>query len=276
MYPELLTIGPITIYSYGLMLGIAFFTANILITQELKRQGKNTAIATGVTMIALVAGVAGAKLFHVLENWNEFLRTPAATMFSSGGLTWYGGFLGATLAIFVYLRRKKMTMISFADIAAPALAIGYGFGRVGCQLAGDGDYGGPTDLPWAMTYPKGTVSTLSSLNPELAGRYAEMFPGRPVPDDIPVHPAPLYEIALAIAVFTFLHLRRTKRLPAGNQFAWFLVLHSICRFAVEFIRINPLVVFGLSQAQLVSIGLFVWGAFLLYRTSARMHKPASP
>jgi phosphatidylglycerol---prolipoprotein diacylglyceryl transferase len=274
MYPELLRLGPITIYSYGLMLGVAFFVANILITRELKRQGKDLGIATAVTMIALIAGVAGAKLFHILENWGDFLRNPVATTFSSGGLTWYGGFLLATLIIFLYLRGKKMRMITFADIAAPALAIGYGFGRVGCQLAGDGDYGGPTDLPWAMTYPRGTVSTLSSLNPELAARYSEMFPGRAVPADIPVHPAPLYEIALAIAVFLFLYLRRTRQLPPGNQFGWFLALHAICRFAVEFIRMNPLLLFGLSQAQLVSIGLFLWGAYFIYTTSMRKPAPA--
>ena len=269
MYPELLKLGPVTIYSYGLMLGIAFFVANLLITRELKRLNMDVGIATAVTMIALVAGVVGAKLFHILENWGDFVRSPAATAFSSGGLTWYGGFLLATLIIFVYLRRKKVAMISFADIASPALAIGYGFGRVGCQLAGDGDYGLPTDLPWAMTYPHGTVSTLAASNHELADRFAAMFPDKPIPIDIPVHPAPLYEIILAIAVFLFLYHRRTGKLAPGNQFAWFLILHSLCRFAVEFIRMNPLLVFGLSQAQLVSIGLFLWGVLLLYYTSAR-------
>jgi phosphatidylglycerol---prolipoprotein diacylglyceryl transferase len=274
MYPELLKIGPITIYSYGLMLGVAFFVANILVTRELKRQGRDVSIATGVTMLALVAGVVGAKLFHILENWGDFLRAPAATAFSSGGLTWYGGFLLATLCILFYLRHKRMRMITFADIAAPALAIGYGFGRVGCQLAGDGDYGIPTDLPWAMTYPHGTVSTLSALNSELAGRYAQMYPGRAIPADIPVHPAPVYEILLAIAVFAFLYFRRTKPLPAGNQFAWFLVLHSACRFAVEIIRINPVLLLGLSQAQLLSIALFLWGAYLLYSTSVKSSNTA--
>jgi phosphatidylglycerol---prolipoprotein diacylglyceryl transferase len=273
MYPELLKLGPITIYSYGLMLGVAFFVANILITSELRRQGRDVSIATAVTMIALGAGVVGAKLFHILENWNEFLRSPAATAFSSGGLTWYGGFLLATLVIFLYLRRKKMRMISFADIAAPALAIGYGFGRVGCQLAGDGDYGGPSNLPWAMTYPHGTVPTLAASNPELASRYAEMYPNQTIPADIPVHPAPVYEILLAIAVFSFLYFRRKKPLPVGNQFAWFLILHSACRFAVEFVRINPLIAFGLSQAQLVSVGLFLWGAYMLYSSGASKPKP---
>jgi phosphatidylglycerol---prolipoprotein diacylglyceryl transferase len=267
MYPELLKIGPVTIYSYGLMLGIAFFVGNILITRELKRRRLDTSLATTVTMIALGAGVAGAKLFHIIENWSDFLRQPVSTLFSSGGLTWYGGFLLATLLVYLFLRAKKMRLLTFADIASPALAIGYGFGRVGCQLAGDGDYGGPTNLPWAMTYPHGTVPTLSALNRELAEAWVRQFPGKPVPEDIPVHPAPVYEILLAIAVFTFLYRRRKKDMPIGNQFGWFLALHSLCRFLVEFIRLNPLIVLNLSQAQLISIALFAWGVYLVVRSS---------
>ncbi len=164
MYPELLKIGPITVYSYGLMLGIAFLVGNLLLTAELRRLGRDPGLATTVTMLGLIGGVAGAKLFHILENWSEFLARPTDTLFSSGGLTFYGGFLLATLFIFLYFRSRKLSLLSFADVAAPALAIGYGFGRIGCQLAGDGDYGIPTDLPWAMTYPHGTVPTLSSIN----------------------------------------------------------------------------------------------------------------
>jgi phosphatidylglycerol:prolipoprotein diacylglycerol transferase len=220
-------------------------------------------------MIALIGGIAGAKLFHIFENWNEFLHSPVSTTFSSGGLTWYGGFLLATLLVFLYLRRRNITILTFADIAAPALAIGYGIGRIGCQLAGDGDYGIPTKLPWAMTYPHGTVSTLAVKNPELAAEYACLYPNTPVPQDIPVHPAPLYEIVLAILVFSILYNRRKKDVPVGNQFALFLVLHSACRFAVELIRLNPLIVLGLSQAQLISAGLFFWGIYLLVKTTRK-------
>lgn len=265
MYPELLKIGPITVYSYGLMLGIAFLVGNLLLTAELRRLGRDPGLATTVTMLGLIGGVAGAKLFHILENWSEFLARPTDTLFSSGGLTFYGGFLLATLFIFLYFRSRKLSLLSFADVAAPALAIGYGFGRIGCQLAGDGDYGIPTDLPWAMTYPHGTVPTLSSINTQLADAYARIFPGQPIPADIPVHPAPVYEILLAAALFLFLYLRRTKTLAPGNQFGWFLVLHGTARFLVEFIRLNPLLFAGLSQAQLVSLGLIVWGIYLLMR-----------
>jgi len=268
MYPELLKIGPVTIYSYGLMLGIAFLLANILITRELKRLKLDVSLATGVTMLALIGGVAGAKLFHVLESWDSFIADPAGTVFSSGGLTWYGGFIFALILIYIFLRKKKFSLMKFADIASPSLAIGYGIGRVGCQLAGDGDYGIPTDGPWAMSYPDGTVSTLADRNPDLVRRFTEIFPDTPVPVDIPVHPTPLYEIVLAIGVFLFLFLRRKRDMPTSNQFGWFLLLHSICRFMVEFIRLNERMVFGLSEAQLISVFLALWGVYLVVRKTS--------
>ena len=266
MYPVIFDFGPFAIHSYGLMLGIAFIVANALITRELRRRGEDVAIATTVTMLALVGGVAGAKLFDIFENWNSFLAHPVETIFSASGLTFYGGFLLATLLIFLYFRNKKLRLLSFADIAAPALAIAYGLGRVGCQLAGDGDYGLPSRLPWAMTYPKGMVSTLASKNPSLVQQFMTLFPNQPVPIDIPVHPAPLYEIILAIGVFLFLYARRKKDFRIGNQFGFFLVLHGLCRFGIEFIRLNPILVFGLSQAQVISIALVAWGVLLLVRT----------
>lgn len=268
MYPVLFHLGPIPVYSYGLMLGVAFMVANLLITHELKRRGDDPNIATTVTMFALIGGIVGAKVFHILENLDAFLANPNDMLFSSGGLTWYGGFLVATLLIFVYFRRRKMSLLAFADIAAPALAIGYGFGRMGCQLAGDGDYGIPTNLPWAMTYTNGTVPTLSALNPDLAQKFTELFPNMPVPVDIAVHPTPIYEILLAVAVFSFLYLRRTRPLPLANQFGWFLVLHSISRFFIEFIRLNSHLMLGLSQAQVISLALIAWGIYLIMRPPA--------
>jgi phosphatidylglycerol:prolipoprotein diacylglycerol transferase len=270
MKPELFHIGPLVIYSYGFMLGVAFLVANLLLTRELKRRKLDPGHATVITFFALIGGIAGAKLFHILENFNEFLASPIKMTLSSGGLTWYGGFIVATTMILIYMRRKKLSFLMFADMVAPGLAIAYGIARIGCQLAGDGDYGIPTTFPLAMTYPHGTVSTLSAANPELAQRFTEIYPGVPVPADIPVHPAPLYELVLAIPVFLFLQLRRKKELQLGNQFGWFLILHSLCRLCIEFIRINPILLFGLSQAQVISIALIALGAYYVLR------KPGPP
>ncbi len=260
MRPELFHIGPIVIYSYGFMLGVAFLLANWLLTNELKRRNLDPAHATMITFLALIGGVIGAKLFHVLENWNEFLAEPMKTALSSGGLTWYGGFIVALVIIAVYLRRKKIPFLLLADMTAPGLAIGYGIARIGCQLAGDGDYGCPTSLPWAMSYEYGTVPTAFRLENPMDPHSLR------IPTEW-VHPAPLYELGLAILVFTFLFRRRARPMPIGNQFGWFLILHSLCRFVVEIIRINPELFLGMSQAQVISLVLIGWGAYLVRRTS---------
>jgi phosphatidylglycerol:prolipoprotein diacylglycerol transferase len=214
-------------------------------------------------LIALVGGVAGAKLFSLLENWDQFIHEPIRETFSASGLTFYGGLIVAIIGIVIYLKRKKVRFLRVADAAAPALIIAYGIGRIGCQLSGDGDYGVPSNLPWAMGYPNGTVSTLSNRNPELAALYHTMYPTLPVPADIKVHPAPVYETLTAIAIFIFLWSIRKRPMAAGKFFAIYLICAGAERLLVEFIRLNPLFL-GLSEAQWISIGMIIVGSIMLY------------
>lgn len=274
MRPELFHIGPIPVYSFGLMMAIAFLTANYLLTRELTRRWKNeekaAAFSSVVTLIALVAGVAGSKLFHVLENPELLIRNGISEIFSGSGLTFFGGLLTAIFCINIYMRRQAVPFLFMADVAAPGLILAYGIGRIGCQLAGDGDYGIPSTLPWAMGYPNGTVPTLSALNPELASKWMEMHPGLPVPVDIMVHPTPVYETLACIVLFVLLY-RLQQRVPAVKQgivFGWYLVGAGIERFLVEFLRLNPLYA-GLSQAQWIALGLLVAGMVVLRRRSAQ-------
>ncbi|MBL7989121.1 MAG: prolipoprotein diacylglyceryl transferase [Chlorobi bacterium] len=264
MYPELFSIGPITVHSFGLMMGIAFIVANYFFAREITRRGLPEEVSGNVTLLALVAGVVGAKLFSVFENFGAFLDDPMGELFSSAGLTFYGGLLLAILSIWIYLRRKKIPFIRVADSAAPSLILAYGIGRIGCQLAGDGDYGIPTDASWAMTYPNGTVSTLSAKNPQLADLYQVIFPGQPVPVDIPVHPAPVYETLAAFAIFALLWGIRKRPMAVGQIFAIYLILAGIERLLVEFIRLNDLYA-GLSQAQWISVGMIAAGSIMIYR-----------
>ncbi len=258
MLPVLFEIGPITLYSFGLMMGLAFIVGNYFFTQEIRRKGLPEQTAGTITLIALVSGVAGAKIFSVLENWERFMADPAGEFFSAAGLTFYGGLIMAIIAIWIYVRGKKIPFLRIADAASPTLIISYGIGRIGCQLAGDGDYGVPTDLPWAMTFPNGTVSTLAEKNPELAALYQQIFPGRAVPTDIPVHPAPVYETLAAVAIFAFLWSIRKHPRAMGSMFALYLMFAGLERLLVEFIRLNPLY-FGLSQAQWISVGMIIAG-----------------
>ncbi len=271
MIPVLFRIGDIPIYSFGLMMGIAFLVANYLFVKEMRRRGISEETAGTVTLIALIGGVAGAKLFSLLENWRQFIADPMGEIFSAAGLTFYGGLLVAIAAIFVYLRGKKVPFLRVADAAAPTLIIAYGIGRIGCQLAGDGDYGIPSKLPWAMTYPEGTVPTIGQrltqdgqpILTELGRLYESMY-GGPVPEQVAVHPAPVYETLMAFAIFAFLWSIRKKPMPMGRLFAIYLILAGAERLLVEFIRLNPLYL-GLSQAQWISVGMMVAGAIMIYR-----------
>lgn len=258
MYPELFKIGPFTIYSYGLMLGIAFLTASYLLTLELKRKKLDPNIASTVTIMAVVLGIVGAKIFHLLENWDYFLRSPLEMMFSAGGLTFYGGFILAAVVIILYLKKKKIPVLKITDATAPGLMLGYGIARIGCQLAGDGDYGIPSNLPWAMSYERGTYPPSVAFKdfPEIVEKYGI---NGVVPDNILVHPAPLYELVAAVVLFLILWRLRRKITVDGKLFFIYLTFAGAERFFVEFIRINPTLITGLSEAQLISLAFIIIG-----------------
>ncbi len=281
MYPVLFHIGPITLYSYGLMLAISILTASYFLSVELQRRGLDPRLGGQITIIALIGGVAGSKLFSILENWGDFLRDPLGQLFSPAGLTFYGGFLVVMLWLYLYLKRKKLRFLLFADIASPLALLGYGIGRIGCQLAGDGDYGIPSHLPWAMSYPNGTAKPAETLfeyfvrNPaqRVAWHYDSLAAitvghdqfGRISQFDqiVTVHPAPIYETIFCILAFWIIW-RNRKKFDAhiGKVFSIVLVVMGIERLLIEFIRLNPLY-WGLSMAQWISIGMILVGAYML-------------
>ncbi|MBI3765140.1 MAG: prolipoprotein diacylglyceryl transferase [Ignavibacteriales bacterium] len=195
---------------------------------------------------------------YLIENWKYFIRDPVGMAFSPGGLTWYGGFVLATLAIMIYGRRKKIPFLIIADAVAPGLMIGYGVARIGCHLAGDGDYGMPTTLPWAAVYSSGTYPPSVAFRefPEVIQKYGV---NGVVPDTLPVHPVPLYEFLIAIVLFSILWKLRKKQYPNGTIFMYYLMLSGGARFLIEFIRLNPRLFFGLSEAQLIAIIIVIVG-----------------
>lgn len=257
MYPRLFEIGPFTIYSYGLMLGIGFIAASIVLTKELRRKKIDTNLGSTITLLAVIFGVAGSKLLYLVENWSEFIKQPSMA-FSPGGLTFYGGFILATLAIMVYVRRKKIPFLKICDCAAPAIMIAYGIARVGCHLSGDGDYGMPTDLPWGMVYSAGTYPPSLAFRdfPDVVAKYGV---DGVVPDTIAVHPTPLYELASGLFFFWVLWKLRERPAPDGKLFMYYLIFSGASRFAVEFLRLNPRFIFGLSEAQLIALVMVALG-----------------
>ena len=244
MYPYLLEIGPITIASFGAMAALGFLAALQVISRDFARKGLDEELASTIITTSLIGGLVGSKLYFVLfetpsgQDW----ATIFDQLFSGYGLTWYGGFIVATAAVVWQVRRRGASLPEVADSAGIALAVGYAIGRIGCQLAGDGDYGVPTDLPWAMAYPDGVVATLEK-----------------------VHPAPVYETLLHLGIAGLLWGLRTRVSSPGVLFSFYLVLAGLARLLVEFIRINPRVLWGLSEAQLISIAMMVCGVILVVR-----------
>ncbi len=259
MIPVLFEIGPIKLYSYGLMLGIGFLIGSYILSLEFKRKGINPNFASNITILALVFGIAGAKILYLLENWNSFINDPVDMTFSAGGLTWYGGFFLGIAAVLTYARSKRIPLLTVLDGLGVALLLAYGVARLGCHFSGDGDYGFPTDLPWGTNYENGTYppSRAFAIFPEVTAKY----PNGIVPDNTPCHPTPVYEMILGVIGFSLMwFFCRKKNYPPGNLFAIYLVLSSLFRFGVEFLRLKPRYMFGLSEAQLISAVLFVAGS----------------
>jgi phosphatidylglycerol---prolipoprotein diacylglyceryl transferase len=256
MYPELFKIGPFTVYSFGLMLGIAFVISSYLLTKEIERRNLTPNLATEVTLLAIIFGIIGSKLFYLFENWDLFINNPIGQTFSPGGLTFYGGLILAIIAIWIHVKRKNIPFLFIADAASPSLAIAYGIGRIGCHLAGDGDYGIPTNLPWGTNYEHGTVPpSLMFRGSEIAKHY----PGGIVPDNTPLHPTPIYEFLIMFLIFWILWKLRKKDWADGRLFMLYFIMAGLERFSVEFIRLNDRLLFGLTEAQLISVMLIIVG-----------------
>ncbi len=238
MQPEIELFG-LTLYTFGLMVALAFIVAGWLASRRLAELGRPTDWSWEIVVSALVGGVLGAKLWWLAEEWQTFADDPLAGLLSPVGLVWYGGLLGGTAAVLLWTRRRNAGAVMVADLVAPALALGYAIGRIGCQLAGDGDYGIPSDVPWAMAYPEGTVPTTEE-----------------------VHPTPVYETLAMAGVAAFLWRLRDRMAP-GGVFALYLLLAGLERFLVEFVRRNEAVLLGLSLAQFVSLAMIAAGVIWL-------------
>jgi phosphatidylglycerol---prolipoprotein diacylglyceryl transferase len=235
MQPEL-DIGPITLQTFGIMFALAFIAAGAVVAKRLSELGKPPDWAYELIFAALIGGVAGARLDFIIQNWAAVADDPIGNIFSGTGLVWFGGMIGGAIGVLIWARFRGMLNLRLLDLTAPALALGYAVGRIGCQVSGDGDYGIPWDGPWAMAYPDGTV-----------------------PTDVPVHPTPIYEtLAMGLVAYALWRLRFSFR--PGLLFALYLVLSGIERFLVEFIRRNEEVFVGLTLPQVLSVGLIVVGA----------------
>ncbi len=305
MYPRILEIPlpfevfgaeSLTIYSFGAMMALAFLVAAWLSRRELDRlhqagylgtvalpikkskaKGRRKGVAHvspanlvgTVVVIAVVGGLAGAKLFHILENMSDFRADPASMIFSKGGLTFYGGLLVAGVGIAWYVRKKGVRLAKFCDALIPNVLLAYGIGRIGCHLAGDGDWGIPSDpaarpslVPtwlWGETYPNN-------------------IRGLTLPDT-GVYPTSLYEFGMALVLFGVLYALRKHPFKWGWIFSLTLLFFGVERLLIEQIRVTARSeIFGLelSQAMVFSLLLILLGVIGLVRTTRRREKAPTP
>ena len=248
-----LHLGPLTIPTFGLLVALALISAAYILQADFDRRGMK-ADAFFMITVAGLAGIVGAKVYHLLEPENRqlFFERPWELLFSRYGFAWFGGFLGGFGAMLLLGWRAQLPLLSFLDACSPAAAFGYGIGRIGCFLSGDGDYGKPTSLPWGMSFPQGIVPTTER-----------------------VHPAPLYELMVWCAIGAFLWRMGSKALKGpkaeGEIFSNYLILTGAARFLVEIIRINPPWILGMSNAQVASAASILAGAVLLWRIKSQYH-----
>ncbi len=254
---------PIT--SFGVMMLLAFLTGGYILKSELGRMGHDPEIAWDLLFMAVIGGLVGARLYYVFLNYPRFVADPFGMLFARAGMVWYGGFLLATALVVWRVRKVGLPLGKTADAIAPALALSYAVGRIGCFLVGD-DYGRPTDSWVGIAFPNGAppshASTISeqfgiAVDPAMVERYGEI---------LPVHPTQLYETGLSTLIFVLLWSLR----GAGNKPGWifmtWMALAGAERFIVEFFRAKDDRFFGvLTLAQVISIGLIAFGVTWMMR-----------
>jgi prolipoprotein diacylglyceryltransferase len=250
----------------------------------------------GITAAAAIGGIAGAKIFHLLEYPEEFvafLERPSLSAFL-GGLTIYGGLILGGLSVYAYARHKGLHFLRLADATAPGLLLGYGIGRMGCHISGDGDWGIPNPNPmpdwlswapewvWRYAYPNNVNAVYGPREAGYTGKLIDpnvhpwpSFEGYGTYLDPAVFPTPIYETTAAVLGFAFLWAMRKRWSTPGKAFAAYLMFNGFERFWVEKIRVNTTFDWlgvTMTQAELISVCTFLSGAALWAWTTRRVNR----
>lgn len=260
-------IGGEAVTSFGVFMLLAFLTGGYILRAEMRRLGEDPEKAWDLVFMAVIGGIIGAKVYYVLLNWDRTMADPVGMILARGGLVWYGGFILATVLVIWEIRRQKLPLPKMADAVAPALALAYAVGRVGCFMVGD-DWGRPTDSWVGIAFPQGAPPTRVDIierdfgiavDPALIERYGQI---------VPVHPTQLYEVGMSTLIFFVLWKLRRQPRVAGWLFMLWLVLAGIERFVVEFFRAKDDRFLGpLTVAQVISVAIVVVGAVGMARLS---------
>jgi phosphatidylglycerol---prolipoprotein diacylglyceryl transferase len=249
MHPILFKFGNIAIYTYGLMMALAFFVGISLARKEAERVGQDPEQILDLSFYILIAAVIGSRLFYVFTDPKNFIADPVEIFrIWNGGLVFYGGFILAVVVGMIYVKKTGMVLWQTADVMAPGLAVGQAIGRIGCFFAGC-CYGKVCDMPWAIVF----------RNPDSLA-----------PQGIPLHPTQLYSFLSDFSIFVVLWLFRKKTQFRGQLFWAYVLLYGITRFMIENYRgdfrgetyyqfFSVSQVIGLCLASLAAVMLFVLG-----------------
>ena len=276
MYPVIIDFGIIeilgfefhlAIYSFGLMLVIAFYSCYFFLNSELKTLGYDEKLSSDIIFWAALGGILGAKIYYLLENIDRVFDSPdpISMVFSGAGLVFLGGLMGSIISVSLVIKKNGVPWLTFANIIGPLIFLGYAIGRLGCFLVGD-DYGIPSKLPWAMSFPNGIPPTTKNIFSDL---YPWIDTSGFAPGLITVHPTQLYEAVVCFLLFLLMWKYRKSPLIKDKLFYIYIFLAGLERFLIEFLRTNQKYVLEIfSGAQLISILMIILGFyFIKYSTT---------
>jgi phosphatidylglycerol:prolipoprotein diacylglycerol transferase len=261
MYPRLLELGPLTVYSYGVLLAAAYLLALYVTVRRARRAGLDGDRVLDLGIYIIISALVGAKALLLIVDFDYFRRQPAElwTLARSGGV-FYGGLVLAFLVGVWYMRRHRLPVWTTADAIAPGVALGHVVGRMGCLLAGC-CYGTPTSLPWGITF---------------SDPFAAANVGTPL--HLALHPTQLYDAATEFVILLLLlATERRGRRFSGRTFWIYILLYAVSRFVIEFFRGDPRgSTFGWSTSQAISMGLAPLAIVMLAVLARRRQSEPTP
>lgn len=252
MYNDILTIGPVTLHGYGLMIGIGVAVALLVGDYRAKKKGLNGDLIYGLTVSTVILGFLAARILFIITEWQNFLQDPMRYITGSGFVV-FGGIIGGALTIYGYCKWKKMDFWSYLDLMIPSVALAQGFGRIGCFLAG-------------CCYGKETDSCIGIIftNSQFA------------PNNVSLLPSQLFMAAGDFAIAAVLLWYAKKDRSKGRISMLYLMLYSAGRFLVEFTRNDDRGFVGaLSTSQFIGIFTFIFGAVMFFAVIPAMDKKAA-
>jgi phosphatidylglycerol---prolipoprotein diacylglyceryl transferase len=254
MHPDLISIGPLTLHTYGLLIAIGFIVALVIAIKTGKRHGIDPQQIMDLSFLLIISGIVGSRIIYIVMNISYYIANPL-DMFKlwQGGLVFSGGLLAALIAGYFYIRRHKLNILLMGDLFAPSIAIGQAIGRIGCFMAGC-CYGRPASLPWSITF----------TNPDSMA-----------PLNIPLHPTQLYDALSNFIIFIIILILSPLKKFNGQVIIWFLVMHSTARLIIERFRGDDRGIMpgtGWTMTQFIAILILVSAIFALFYLRSRHDK----